>query len=155
MSYWGQKTFCLVTGASRGIGAAIAVEFAKKVGPDSAFLLVARSLSDLEATKAAVLKDSDSPPSVFLWEMDLGGIGNRVEDYKACVESTGLDPSTFDHSILVHNAGSIGNPSLRVTQMEDVEELQAYWNFNLTSPIILTSQFFKLFNDKGLALNTN
>ncbi len=42
MSFVGKKTLLVVTGASRGIGRAVAVALAKEVGPGSRLVLLAR-----------------------------------------------------------------------------------------------------------------
>lgn len=46
MNFWGLKTFCLVTGASRGIGKTIAIEFSKHVAPGEfdCFILIYHTL---------------------------------------------------------------------------------------------------------------
>lgn len=157
--FWGQKTFCLVTGASRGIGRAIAVEFARHVGDGSAFILVARSKLALEETMdmvKAAYKERDkgkaqpSPPvSVAITQMDMemphkdlfyttiqtafGSLGRRAEE--------------FDHMVIVHNAGSLGNTYRKVEEMDDVRELKSYFDTNVISMVVLNTLLFKMFPD--------
>jgi len=148
-AFWGQKTFCLVTGASRGIGKTIAVEFAKKVEEGSIFVLVARTTSALEATKVAVEEASGKKVKVVTATMDLEK-PNR-EDYLSLVNSAltqnAVKADDFEHSILVHNAGSLGNTAKRIVDMDDLGEIQSYLTLNISSMILLTSQFFKVFNN--------
>lgn len=61
MSAWGKRTLCLISGASQGIGREIAVQFAKNVGPNSTFILTARSKEGLAATAALI---SEAHPHV-------------------------------------------------------------------------------------------
>lgn len=50
----------VITGASQGIGKNLAIEFSRKVTSESTVLLIARSLSNLEDTKKAVLSVNPS-----------------------------------------------------------------------------------------------
>jgi len=155
--FWNQRTFCLITGASRGIGKCIAVEFAKKVGAGSVLLLVAQSAAGLEETKAEILgNSSNSDVKVVTAAMDLGG-GRKDGDYLDMIEAalitTGTTASQFELSLLVHNAGSLGNVRLKMIEMESLAELRAYYEFNLFSMILLTTEFFKVFNDDGKERN--
>jgi len=147
-NYWGQKSFVLVTGASRGLGRAIAIEFSKKVAPGSVFLLVARSANALDETKAEVLKVSTGV-EVVTEALDLGQPDASVylNLIKRTATSNGRSVSDFDHAILVHNAGSLGNLSLRVSQFENADEIRDYFTFNLFSLILLNSQFLKVFDN--------
>jgi len=138
-----------VTGASRGIGRTIAIEFSKKVADGSLFVLVARTTQALESTKAAVLEASENKVKVVTTTMDLEKPDK--ESYFNLVNSalsqTGVQAGDFNHSILVHNAGSLGNTQRKVVEMEDLQEIQGYLTLNVTSMILLNSQFFKIFND--------
>lgn len=150
MEYWNQKTFCLITGASRGIGRTIAIEFSKKVAPGSVFLLVARSTAALEETKASVDSITGGTVTVVTATVDLN---NPDKDayfklINSALTHTDAKASDFDHSILVHNAGSLGmEKKLKVAEMEDLSEMQSYFGLNVFSMVILTTQFFKHFSD--------
>lgn len=54
--FWGRRTFLVVTGASRGIGRNLAIEFSRLLGPESTVLLLARSLLNLEETRKRILE---------------------------------------------------------------------------------------------------
>jgi len=153
MEFWNQKTFCLVTGASQGIGKTIAIEFSKKVGPDSVFLLVARSASGLEETKSEILAVAapHKPIQVMTAAVDLGKPDAKeyLSMINAALSTSGTQASDFEHSLLVHNAGSVGSVERGVTQLEDLDELRQYFGFNVFSMILLNSQFFKVFDDPG------
>jgi len=149
MEFWNQRSFCLVTGASRGIGKTIAVEFGKKVGPGSVMLLVARSASALEETKAEVLATS-SGVKVVTAAIDLAqpDSGDYLHMINSALITTGTGARDFQHSILVHNAGSLGNIGLKALEWDNLSDLRTYYDFNLLSMILLTSQFFKIFKDR-------
>lgn len=151
MEFWNQKTFCLVTGASRGIGRTISIEFSKKVADGSVFLLMARSASALDDTKAAILEATKGRNiSVVAVPADLEKPDGSayLTSIQTTLTQTNTTASDFDHSILVHNAGSLGiEKKLKVIEMEDLAELQNYFSLNVFSMMILTTQFFKVFND--------
>jgi len=151
MGFWNQKTFCLITGASRGIGRSIAVEFGQKVGKGSVFVLVARSATDLEETKSEILSSGVEETQVITATLDLGQSrdGAYLDLINAALASSGNVASDFQLSLLVHNAGSVGNISLRLIQMDSAQELRDYFEFNLLSMILLTSEFFKVFRDEA------
>jgi len=146
--FWNQKSFVLITGASRGLGRTIAVEFSQKVAPGSVFLLVARSADALEETKAAVNEVAPSV-EVITSPLDLGSpdTATYLNLITSAVTANGRKASDFDHAILVHNAGSLGNLALKVSQIEDLKEVQDYYSFNLFSMILLNSQFLRVFDN--------
>lgn len=51
---WGKKTFCIVTGASQGIGRTVAIEFSKLIAAGSTIVITARSKQGLESTKKSM-----------------------------------------------------------------------------------------------------
>lgn len=65
-----QVSYCLVTGASRGIGQKMAIECSKKFKAGSVVVLLARSIAGLEKTKSLILKEN-SKISVVIHSIDL------------------------------------------------------------------------------------
>jgi len=152
MEFWNQKTFCLVTGASRGIGQTIVTEFSKKVAPGSVFLILARSEAALEETKKSALRAAEpNQIQVVTAAVDLAKPNSKIylDLIQSTLTSTGSKARDFDHALLVHNAASPGNITLSVAQMEDIEPLQEYFDCNIVSMILLTSQFVKVFSDES------
>jgi len=151
MEYWNQKTFCLITGASKGIGKEIAIQFAKNVGPGSVFLTLARSASGLGETKSEMLVSGAKDLQVVTATIDLGkpDAAEYLSMINSALITTGNKAEDFESCILVHNAGSLGNITLRVIEVDNLEEIRNYFEFNLFSLILLTSQFFKVFNDSN------
>ena len=113
----------IVTGAGRGIGAAIAESFAE-AGAD--VVVTARTASQLEATADAIRAHGGR---VVALPGDVNDLGFLAELVGAAVEQLGrLD-------IVVNNAGgSISKPMLDTT----VEELEASFHFNVAAPFELS-----------------
>lgn len=110
----------LVTGASRGIGKAIAKEFAAS---GAKVMLSSRKREGLEEAAADIDGDVDIFPAH----------AGRPEDGEACVQATidrfgGLD-------ILVNNAGANHRGRVEDQRPEDLAQII---DVNLTAPIVLT-----------------
>lgn len=143
MEFWGQKTFCVIAGASRGIGQAVAIAFSQKVGPGSVFLLLARTTSALEETKSKILQ-GNTTTTVITQSIDL----SRPDQpsFKGAIskafQESGTSPLEFQHCILVQCAASLGiDRGFKVAQIQDTEYIRNYYDFNLTSFILLNSVF--------------
>ena len=112
----------LVTGASRGIGAAIA----KKFAAESADVAITYEKSGDHASEVvrAVQSQGRKGVAIHADSADVGAVQASIQ--KAVAELGGLD-------ILVNNAGII-----RLTDLNDmsVEDIEALINVNVRSPII-------------------
>ena len=132
----------LVTGASRGIGAAAAQRFAK-AGWD--LLLLARTTADLEALKA------DLAPlgrRVEIASVDLGDPA-AVAPALAELLQRGLTPS-----VVINNAGAAYTGELAAMPLEDWQWL---WQLNLTSVFQVTQAVLPPLRGAGggLIINVN
>lgn len=143
--FWGQKTFCVLTGASQGIGRRFAIEFGRNFGDESVLLLLARSAQGLEETKKLVL-EANSGLKVFCTTIDLGK-GNAAT-FKSILDEglskAGATPVDFQLAFIVHNAGSLGNVGPSVAEMNDVEQWNEFLALNVTSTAALNSEFLKV-----------
>lgn len=135
-------TFCILTGASQGIGRALAVEISKLLGPNSLMLLLARQKPELGIT--ASMCESDNV-KVFFDSIDLSAATN--DDMRDVIESalTGRKVTDFATSIIFHNVGSIGNLEVPTDRVEDSTEMHAYYDLNVFKVIALNTQFMKVF----------
>jgi len=148
-----QQTLLVVTGASRGLGRAIAIAFASSTQiPSLRALLVARSADDLAET-AALMRDAAEQSST---EIDVSYVVadlSKLSSLELTIEKLVLEPlassssslsKEYDKAVLINNAGSLGYLG-RVADMSSLAELQHAINFNITSSIWLSSQFARKF----------
>uniref|UniRef100_A0A1B6CZF9 Sepiapterin reductase n=1 Tax=Clastoptera arizonana TaxID=38151 RepID=A0A1B6CZF9_9HEMI len=139
--FWGQKTFCLVTGASQGIGRNFAIEFCRKFAAGSSVILLARSLTKLEETRKLIVTAN---PDV---EVEVHSVDLSLPDAKKFKEIlSSYAKSRYDFYLLVNNAGSVGNTKHSAAAMNDLEEWSRYMSLNLYSTTMLTSEFLQVFN---------
>ncbi|KAJ0174449.1 hypothetical protein K1T71_009557 [Dendrolimus kikuchii] len=137
-------TYCVLTGASQGIGRAIAVEVSKLLGPNSLMLLLARNKQELSNTAALCQTDNTK---VLYESIDLASVSNN--DMKAVLVRSleGYKVTDFNTCLIFHNVGSLGNLAVDTGRMEDVEELRQYYDLNVFNVISLNTQFLKVLED--------
>ncbi|NXS28324.1 SPRE reductase, partial [Pomatostomus ruficeps] len=145
-------TACVLTGASRGFGRSLARLLAPQLGPGSALLLLARSAEPL-AELAAELRDtggdtggdtaSDSGLRVQCVAADLG-CSEGLRRAGAAVREL-LRDASFGRLLLVNNAGSLGDVSKSFLDLTDLEEIDAYFSFNVGSALALTATALRAF----------
>lgn len=134
--------YCVVTGASQGIGRALAVEVSKLFGPKSLMLLLARN--EQELAKTASLCESDRVKVVFN-SIDLGTASLDEMNNVLSASLKGREQTEFSKVLIFHNVGSLGNLAVETNRMENVNELRSYYNLNVFNVIALNTQFLKLF----------
>lgn len=137
-------TYCVVTGASQGIGRALAAEVAKLLGPKSVLLLLARNKHELSTT-ADLCKTSNV--EVLYESVDLSKATNAEMTDILNKALKGRKVTDFATSIIFHNVGSLGNLAIETSRMENVEELRKYYDLNVFNVISLNTQFLKIFED--------
>jgi len=128
------KSLAIITGASRGIGRAIAIALAEesRVRDDALHLvLLARSIEKLNET-ATLVNTIDSEVTTSCHEIDLSNMVTLPEKLQEILEP--LSRATLYNScLLVNNAGSVG--PLGTCQSLSITELQQSINLNITSSI--------------------
>lgn len=145
--FWGQKTFCVLTGGSQGIGRRFAIEFGRKFGKGSVILLLARNAQGLQDTRSKVLEANPDITAVCI-PTDLAKGGSEL--FRSVIQN-GLgeakaSPGDFQQAFIVHNAGSLGNIGPGVAEMNDSEEWSEFLALNITSMSVLNSEFLKVRN---------
>ena len=85
-SVFSHPTFCVITGASKGLGRCMAVRFAGLFPSDSVLLLVARSADLLDKTRQLALDQNPRGLRVKVAAIDLGG--QDREGMEALIRST-------------------------------------------------------------------
>lgn len=137
-------TLLLITGASRGLGAAIAKSFCKQIDTCNPLkvLLVARSdLKDCKEAMMDVVGQKSDSIQISLFTMDLSNLTELDANIDGLIKEA-QPISQFEKAIIVNNAGSLGYVGL-ATNMASLEELQTAVNLNVTSSMWMTNRFSK------------
>ena len=104
-------TLAIVTGASRGYGAALALALAEKWGGALEIALVARRSPELDASLLRVVRaprPRGSPPlSARAHAIDLGDLDSLDSNLDEVFAR--LDPAVHERAVLINNAGSLGD----------------------------------------------
>lgn len=132
-------SYLFLTGGSRGIGATIAIEAGRKLGKGSQVVLTARNSQGLEVTKSKILAINPDL-KVSIYSMDLSR-PSEAEMRKLLTETF---PHNAEQAVIIHNAGSIGEPSKRATDHNDLDDLQAYFTMNVFSTVLLNNIFMEV-----------
>ena len=98
------RALCIVTGASRGFGRAVARHMSELLKPGSALVLAARSGDELRAAAAEVTEAAAGGGGLLVLcvPVDLS-LSDGLEELLAAVNNAFTDD--MDHVLLVNNAG--------------------------------------------------
>lgn len=138
-----KNTFLVVTGASRGIGKKVAIQTSQKLRDPSIVVLLARSITGLEETKAEILKVNPNL-RVICESIDLTKPSAEKLHEILFNAMHSICDNKFDLAMIVHNVGTIGNVQQSAKQVDNYEVLQDYYSINVFAPIVLNTQFLKL-----------
>jgi len=133
-------SYLVVTGASKGIGATLAVEASRNFKAGSVVVLLARSAEGLERTKAEILKANDGL-KVVVKAIDL--TKPPLEDLKLLISESYDATIQFDLAMIVHNVGTIGDTSKWARDIDDYAELESYFSINVYAPVIFNNLLLK------------
>ncbi|NXA78860.1 SPRE reductase, partial [Thryothorus ludovicianus] len=125
-------TACVVTGASRGFGRSLARLLAPQLGPGSLLLLLARNAAALGAELRVQCVAAD-----LGCEEGLRRAGAALREL--------LQDASFGRLLLVNNAGSLGDISKSFLDLTDLQEINTYFSFNISSALCLTSAALRAF----------
>lgn len=137
--------FCIITGASKGIGRALAIECSRLMGPGSVLLLLARNLQGLQVTKS--LTESTNV-KVLTESVDLSSITLNDTDVMLGKVMTDYEVSKFTVNMIIHNAGSVGDVTRTASQLDSVELWRNYFDLNVFNVSVLNSAFLKAFKSR-------
>lgn len=139
-----RKAFLVVTGASRGIGRTIVVEFSRRLPSHSVCLLLARSEPGLKDTK---IEAEYANPNIIYHYKSLDLAKPEGEElttlFTDCLN--GRAATDFDQAIIIHNVGSLGDVSEPASNMGDQSKWQEYFSLNFFSVTLLNKEFMKMF----------
>ncbi|XP_028617035.1 sepiapterin reductase [Grammomys surdaster] len=138
------RAVCVLTGASRGFGRALAPQLARLLSPGSVLLLSARSDSALRQLKEE-LGAQQPGLRVELAAADLGTEAGVQQLLSAVRELP--RPEGLQRLLLINNAGTLGDVSKGFLKVNDLAEVNNYWALNLTSMLCLTSSTLNAFPD--------
>ncbi len=127
-----QKRYVAITGASSGIGYALAIEFAKK---GMNVIIIARSVDKLKMLKDEIYS-IDEELDVVIVEKDLS---NSTNAYKLFKELENYQIETF-----INNAG-IGDFNL--VSEQNLDKFEQMITLNVTSLIILSTLYVRNYQD--------
>lgn len=145
-----QVSYCLVTGASRGIGQKMAIECSKKFKAGSVVVLLARSITGLEKTKSLILEEN-SQISVVIHSIDLTAPSKKELNE---IITKSMSCLIFELAFIIHNFGTTGDLSKTASKMNDMTEWHSYFSANVFSVAGLNCQFMENFpTTKKLIVN--
>ncbi|NP_001316010.1 sepiapterin reductase [Oryctolagus cuniculus] len=136
------RAVCVLTGASRGFGRALAPLLARLLAPGS--LLVLNARND-EALRQLEVELSAGQPGLRIMRVpaDLGAEAGLQQLLGALRELP--RPEGLQRLLLINNAGTLGDVSKNFVNLSDPAEVNSYWALNLTSMLCLTSCILKAF----------
>ena len=142
------KSLVVITGASRGIGRAIAIAIAEEVGAPAQknsssslatissplhMVLIARSLDKLQETADLVEKRGGGLVTTSCHEIDMSDLETLQEKLNCVLEP--LSEQNYDSCVLINNHGSV-EPLGLASEFSSMTELQQSINLNVTSCIV-------------------
>ncbi|MED6289929.1 hypothetical protein CHARACLAT_007986 [Characodon lateralis] len=138
------RVLCIITGASRGFGRAVAQDLYRLVQPGSVLVLAARSGVDLR-TFQAELTESEAGRAGLKVEVVVADIG-KVEGLENIMRtSREASCEDMDHIMLINNAASLGDVSKYVKDFTDMAEVDSYLSLNVSSAMCLTAKVLQTF----------
>ncbi|GAA6223132.1 sepiapterin reductase-like [Lates japonicus] len=136
------RGICIITGASKGFGRALAHEVFHLLEPGSILLLVARSGTLLQELKEEMQSFTDKQQLVVhCIATDLRTKEGVNETVKVARQET---VNEIDHVFLINNAGSLGDIS-GFESLTDLEKVNSYLSLNVSSPLALTAGILQVF----------
>ncbi|NWS76572.1 SPRE reductase, partial [Crotophaga sulcirostris] len=137
---------CVLSGASRGFGRALARLLAPRLGRGSALLLLLARDAAALAELAAELRGCGSAPRVECVAADLGCEQGLQKVTTALRELLPTVPA--GRLLIINNAGSLGDISKSFLDLTDPVEINSYFAFNVTSALCLTSTALQAFGKR-------
>lgn len=135
-----QKALVLISGASRGIGQAIAIAMAGYFAPQSQLVLLARDTVALNATRDHIRRDQGDRVRVRVCAIDLAEPTDaQLDDVFALAEPA----ERFDVAVCVHNVGTIGDIALGADACADQTMWQRYYALNVFAVARLNVRFLQ------------
>ena len=99
----------VITGASKGIGASIAIEFSRKYNKETEFILLARDLNNLNEIKFKLMSLNKIDENLIkIIQFDFSNKNLEVDDYKeSLLKALDGQIKSYDELIVVYNHGTL------------------------------------------------
>ncbi|XP_041666263.1 sepiapterin reductase-like [Cheilinus undulatus] len=138
------RVLCIITGASRGFGWAVALHMSRVVKPGSALVLTARSADDLRALQEE-LTTSEAGRAGLKAVIVPADLGEKEGPERVLKQAGEAFDEDMDHVILINNAASLGDVSRFIRDFTNMAEVDSYMSFNVTSFLCLTAGVLQRF----------
>ena len=141
MALFARRSFCVVTGGSRGLGREIALRLSQgwSTARVTADLIVLSRDRDAMLETKRMIEETAPGVTVHVIQADLGEI-KSLDEINAKIWSL-HDVSRHEQAILVLNAGTIGNLSQPISQQTCSEAIHNLMAINFTSNWSLSANF--------------
>ncbi|CAC5406774.1 SPR [Mytilus coruscus] len=152
MGVFEKKSCFVITGASRGLGRSIAINFAKKARKESVMILLSRDTKALNEVETEI-RSCCQDVSVVVCGFDQGDLDERKFQniFENIFKENKLSIDSFEQAVIVHNAGTLGDNSKYVKDLVNVSELNTHFGVNLTGNILLNSACLNFFTQERFA----
>ncbi|KAM3611311.1 uncharacterized protein V6R79_016358 [Siganus canaliculatus] len=136
------RSICIITGASKGFGRALAHEVLSSLKPGSVLLLVARSGPLLLELKEELQSLSEEQQFVVRCiAVDLSTREGVNETVRAAVQEA---ENLLEHVLVINNVASLGDIS-HFKSFTNLDEVNSYLSLNLGSTLALTAGIMQAF----------
>ncbi|XP_069111883.1 sepiapterin reductase-like [Argopecten irradians] len=145
-----RKSFVAITGASRGLGRSMALQFVDKLPPTSVIVLMARNEQALQSVKSEIVSKTTTV-TVLVQQFDQGNVekDNFKGMFDQILSQNKLSSNDFEQFMVVHNCAVITAASKNVLDLCDAEEVRSAFDINVTGMILLNTSFFQTFSDSS------
>ncbi|KAL5007882.1 hypothetical protein ScPMuIL_016688 [Solemya velum] len=143
---FGKRTCCVITGASRGLGRTMAIDFCSTFPPDSLFVLLSRDVKKLDGVKSEM--EAKSPGTkVVTKQFDQSNLDGDVYGslFEYVFGQAGVGPGDFEQAMIVHNAGTVGDPSKYIRELSDPGLVGGCFDMNISGMVLLNAAFLQTF----------
>lgn len=134
-----ESSFCVVTGASKGIGRAIALKLAEQISPGSQIVLMSRNIDLLQTLESEIIEKN---PAVTVSTLAMDLSKPNYANFLSAFANARAGKS-FNSALLVQNAASFPNATKRAKEFSDLKQLQEYSDLNVHSFILLNNAFLE------------